>query len=197
MHWLKYWRLNYKRKNGKLGLSRREFAEMVRVPGTIANPKKEIGCSEVLIAILEGGGVTHPAIANRIAEVTGATQQQRDMLVNKIHRGTWTPAKIKPAKGRGGRKIEPMQPGYEPHNARPVVKVDCYGQALQIYASIREAAADAGCRSDTVRSRCERRLSKGTNEFQTRDFTWRYAAEWYAKDREARMSDIRNTGMRK
>jgi hypothetical protein len=193
MHWLEKWRRDFQRKDGGTGIGRDELAKMIHKPGTYANPASEINCSAVLIAILEGGGITHPEIANRIADITGATAQQRDMLVHEIHRGTYVPG-AKENRTKSGKRPAPTDPGYKPANAREVVRIDIFGRTER-YASVLDAAHAAGCSAGTVQTRCRRALSAKTNEFLIRDHTWRYADEWEAMTPEAQMDDLRSAGL--
>lgn len=184
MHWLKEWRLNYVHKDGRKGMSRLELACKVRNHNT--------GCSETLIAILEGGGITHPGIADRIAAVTGATQEQRDSIVHKRHRGKWAPKKIKQYSdfSSEGKKPQPMTPGYAPVNAREVVQIDKHGFEIGRFDSMSIAAANAGCSLTTVRNRCIRAMSRGTNEFYFYGCTFRFADEWDKMNLEQRRADL-------
>ena len=196
MHWLKEFRRNYQRKDGSTGITRREFAAMVRKRDTEAHPEQEIGCSEVLIAMLEElppdkGGVTHPAIADRIADITGATPQQRDMLVNPIHRGSYKP---RPAKPHG-----PKQPGGNADESssktRAVVQIAISGSEIARFPSESAAAKAAGCCRATVCNRVKRDIGNKTNEFATYGYTWRFADEWDAMTIEERLRDMYAAGM--
>lgn len=72
MHWITAYR-------EKMQIDRLRFARRAR-------------CSERLIFMLEEGQeITHPIIANRIAETCGATAAQRDSIVHEKHRGEWQP----------------------------------------------------------------------------------------------------------
>lgn len=190
MHWLKQYRMEH--PIGGKPMSCKELARRVKKPGTISNPGAEIGCSEVLIGILEGGGITHPLIANRIADICGATPQQRDMLVHKMHWGTYRPPRRRPQENKP--RLAPTDPGFKPANARAVVRIDMYFQCRR-FESIREAAMAEGCNESTVKVRCERALSGGTNEFLVRDHTWRYADEWEDMTVDERVQDLHNAGL--
>lgn len=176
MHWIEAWRNAYiNPKSGRKGLTREEFAAMVR--------NKRTGCSEVLIAIIENGGITHPKIANRIAKVTGATCEQRDSLVSKEHRDT------KPDRKR--RDPEDDMRGDNANTAlHPVVQLNTNGEIAAEYGSIRSAAAAMECSVGAIENRCRRRL-RHTDEFLPFGFTFRYADEWRQMDEKARMDDIR------
>lgn len=192
MHWLTEFRANYRNKDGSTGISRKELARMVRKPGTASRPESEIGCSEALIGILEGGGITHPLIADRIADVTGATSAQRDILVHKMHHGTYRPQKAQKREPR--KNLAPTDPDYKPVNARQVVRIDVLLQAKR-FASIREAAAAEGCNAETVRVRCDRALTVKQKELMVRDHTWRYADEWDSMSQDQRLEDMIQSGL--
>lgn len=179
MHWLKAWRLNYQRPDGRKGLSRKELARKVR--------NRDTGCSESLIEIIEGGGITHPGIANRIASVVGATAEQRDTMVHKKHRGTW-----KPGKGNRVKAVKaPLEREQTPENRRKVVQIGHGGWEMARYESMFEAAREVGCSCTAVMNRCKRRLQEKTNEFYFYNCTFRYADEWDAMSEKERLADLR------
>ena len=178
MHWLEKFRKDFRRPDGGKGISQEELAAMVRAAGT--------GCSEDIICIIEGGGITHPRIADAIAEVAGATRRQRDSLAHKKHHGTWTPPKKKRrAADAPVSKEKPPAP-----LERAVVMLDGQGTEFARFKSIGEAALAAGCKPKTVESRCERTLSKKVSEFVYREYTYRYADEWDAMSGTARAADM-------
>ena len=188
MHWLEEWRMNYRHRNGTTGISREEFAAMVR--------KRGVGCSEVLIAILERHekGITHPGIAEKIIDVVGGTQEQYDSIVHEIHRGK------RPMKKRRRRqeperekmlKPQPLSFGTIPPNARMVVKLDAYGNELERYASINEAAVDIQCSAASVHKRCHRRIANEI-EFNNYGCTFRFADEWDSMNPQQRADDMRS-----
>ena len=175
MHWLEKWRK-------EMQCSREQLA-------------KEVGCSEYLIWILENQrkGVTHKNIANRIAEITGATVKQRDSLVHKKHRGTWQP----PTKQTATRKAEinssPKQQSEDEHRIawkcsgfrRPVLQINLECKPVVRFESMREAA-ESICHPPTfVADRCRGKL-KG-NEFEPLGYTFRYEDEWNAEAAKALM----------
>lgn len=143
MHWLEEWRLNYRRKDGSVGMSREELAAKVR--------KRGVGCSEDLNAILERRekAVTHPRIADKIIDVVGGTQEQFDSIVAEIHRGK-----------RHGRRRERQEAN--PFNGsltrKPVVRLDASGNVLDRYASAAEAAKDMECTPGAIQKRCAPRI---------------------------------------
>ena len=187
MHWLKEYRMENR-------LSREQLAAKIRKPGKPNRPETAIGCSAVLIEILESGdprrGITHPEIANRIAEVTGATAAQRDSIVHAKHRGTWTPKRKQKAEPPKEKEPTAVAPGTAPENARMVVRIDWGGYETGRYISQSDAALATGCSVMTVHNRCARKLKPGTAEFRPYGYTFRYAEEWDAMDETARMADL-------
>lgn len=184
MHWIRQFRENYIRKDGGKGISRKELATMVRNHNT--------GCSEVLIAILEGGGITHPGIAQRIAKVTGCTAEQYNGMVHKMHRGGWKPEKMRRYSEirQGPRPVQPMTPGMLPSNARSVVILNRAGVEIGREESMTAAAERAGRHVSFVQRRCDRRLKHSTDEFKETDCTFRFADEWDAMDPQQREADM-------
>lgn len=188
MHWLKAWRLAYIRPDGKQGLSRKELAQMVRQRRTARHPEQEIGCSERLIEILEGGGITHPEIADRIAQLTGASIEQRNGLTHKKH---WLNELPEPPRRAAERKRKPgAERSLPPANRREIVKINMLGEELARFRSIKDAAKADGCASTTVFRRCRRKLEKGENEFLNYGCSWRYAKIWDAMQLEERKADL-------
>lgn len=181
MHWLKKFRLNYVKKDGTKGISREQLAAMVKL--------KYGECSAVLIGIVEGGGITHPNIADQIAIVAGATARQRNSMVHKNYRGGWEPPK---RRSEYKRPPQPLVPNIIPDHARRVVAIDTAGKEIDRYESERAAADAAGCTSTTVSNRCRRSIAARTGEFGSYGCTWRFADEWDAMSELARAADIEN-----
>lgn len=174
MHWLEKWRKDHQ-------MSREIFAQQVNV-------------SEELIWILENmeKGVTHPKIADAIADYTGATPQQRDSIVHKKHHGTYKPnprAKRFDARSIPKRKEKPK---IKKQYRRPVVAVNMAAVEMGRYPSI-IAAADAHlpCTATTVTNRCARKLSPSVNEFMPYGVTFRYADEWDMMPERLREDDMK------
>lgn len=184
MHWLTKWRREYVRKDGRKGIGRDELAKLVR--------NRDTGCSAVLIGIVEGGGVTHPEIAKRIAKVTGATVEQYNSMVHKIHHGGYIPnAPRKYSEFKTGpRMAQPLTPGLIPDNARAVVCIDPFGNEIGRHVSLMEAARAQGCSTGAVENRCHHRTSKNTNEFKLLERTFRFADEWDKLSREDQLSQL-------
>lgn len=183
MHWLKKFRRDYVKKDGTQGIDREVFASMVR--------RRGVGCSAVLIGIVEGGGITHPNIANKIAIVAQATPEQRDSMVHPDRRGGWNPPKPK-RRSEYEKPLPPMALNVIPDNARRVVMIDIAGKEIARFESMSDAAEAVGCSVPTVRNRCCRAVSGGTGEFRFYDCTWRFAQEWDSMSESARIADIEN-----
>ena len=183
MHWLEKFRKSCPNPRGGKGISRAELAAMVRL--------KHGKCSAVLIGILENGGITHPNIADKIAELTGASVRRRNSMVHESHRGNWrppAPERRSEAK-RKGKPSNPRTLNIIPENARRVVALDIAGKELGRFKSMNGAAQIVGATSTAVRNRCMRLVSGHTNEFKAFDCTWRFADEWDAMSPELRTAD--------
>lgn len=169
MHWIEEWRhLN--------DVTREELGNKTR-------------CSAALIATLEeqNNAVTHPCIADRIADITEATMEQRDSIVPKKYRGTWTPGE-RPVRRRA--QSEGQKPSAVPYNARGVVCLDRDGRELGRYQSCREAAEQMGCGKSFVYQHCGRKNVKKNELFLT-GYTFRYADEWDGMSAAEREADLR------
>lgn len=153
----------------------------------------EAGCSETLIGIVIGGGVTHPTFADRIADLLDCTPAQRDGMVNKIHHGTWVPgATLRRKKRRAKQELPPPQP--RPCNqerCRETVVIGPEGREIRRYTSAVETAMAVGCSETYVRNRLCHRLSPGVNEFRPYGYTFRLAEEWDALGTQARQEQMR------
>lgn len=156
----------------KRGWSKKKLADMAE-------------CSEILIGIIEhpdGQGITHPLIANRIAEICGATAKQRDELVHKIHHGTWQPS----GKSQKRGKRKPVVTG----QTLAVVKIDPNGNILARYASL-AYAGKVNCIDDGKIAKYCRRQQKNKDEFKEfGGFTFRFAHEWDYMDKGEQLADI-------
>ena len=182
MHWLTKWRREYRRKDGRTGISKEELAKMVR--------NRDTGCSAVLIGIVENGGITHPEIARRIAKVTGATTEQYNSMVHKMHHGGYVPSAPRKA-AEFKSKPQPLTPGVIPENAREVVCIDVAGNVIARYPSLAEAARSQKCSIGAVTNRCCCKISKHTSEFKLLDrITFRFADEWDSLSREERLKRL-------
>ena len=121
--------------------------------------------TDTLIHILERSKVprTHPIIADAIAAACEATQEQRDSIVDEKHRGVVVKAKPR------GEPVTAQNGDYS------VVMVDMHGNVLRQYGSARTAAIYGEMCDDSIQRRCNHKIK---NEFDGRDYTYRYAAYW-------------------
>lgn len=168
MHWLKAWREAH-------GIEREDFARLVEV-------------SEPLIAILENqNGITHPLIADTIADCTGATSAQRDSLVHKKHHGTYKPNPRHSAEKLQKRRLKKTTPA----NTRAIVALNIAGDIDGIYDSADDAAAaHAPCSVRSVLNRCERKMGEKTDEFYPYFVTFRFLDEWSCMTQDQRDVDM-------
>lgn len=149
-------------------------------------PKQELSemtmCSERLIEILlcNPGAVTHPNIADRIADYTGATSEDRDVFVTAQYKGTYVPNQ---------RVSRYKYSGSKPWNAREVVTVGRDGNVITRYASSVDAALRHGCSSVTVKSRCYRN-NWLEDEFERTGVTFRWADEWDEMPHDERVANL-------
>lgn len=156
-------------------------------------------CGEFLLYMIDRcKWVTHPVIADRIAEVCGATPEQRDQIVPERHRGTWAmPAKPyrregvmpSPTHGLRAQTVEEMlaqQAAIEPAR-RAVVRVDRDGAELDRYDSVQEATLVSGKLQGYIVDRCRRRIKQ---EFRRGPDTFRWADEWDTMNAAQRADDL-------
>jgi len=142
--------------------------------------------SDTLIHILECSkdAVTHPVLANAIAEVCGATAEQRDMIVTKEHRGEWTPPKRK-----GGTPVFRPKRKAPNNGSRAVVKIDRYGNTVGWFESVKNAGMREQLGEGAIRDRCKRRMEYDITP--NCPYTYRYAGEWTGMTGEDKLKDIR------
>ena len=204
MHWIKKFRTEYRRKDGKTGISQAEFAKMVRRckvycvrEGSKRKRLRTVGCSEALIEIVENGGVTHPNIAEAIATVCGATEEQKRSLMHEKHWGgykeavtpqPWAEMEIVPRKKEKKQKKEDQKAING--NCKAVVQIDRQGNVIKRYDAMSEAAKDAHIALSSVSLRCNHLIGDETDEFSTRGCTWRFEAEWSALNEEQRNNEL-------
>ena len=173
------WIEDYRRKEG---LELDEFARRVNRHSRKMNPPLLCTVTDELIYILERDkkSKTHPLIANSIAEVCGATVEQRDSIVAEIHRGTWSPDTQK--------QVVIPEPKKHVNGAMPVVKVDLHGNIIAYFESVMDAGVQEPHSTDYVRKRCKRRVEY---EFTPeRPYTYRYESEWREMTPEQRIKDL-------
>ena len=160
-----------------------EFARYVNHVGRRMRPALHCHVSDTLIHMLEcdASCVTHPRIANAIAIACEATAKQRDMLVNECHYGEWTPEMSSTIIRTGKKSRE--------DNSRAVVKIDRYGNTLEWFRSVADAARSCGHSEDTVRRRCGRRVPYDITT--PMPYTFRFDAEWSRMTSAEKIADIK------
>lgn len=141
-----------------------------------------VKCSEATIwnLIFCNGYITHPGIADRIADYVGATSEQRDSIVHASKRGSYVPNR--------SCKLEFVSKAFP--GSKEVVALDRVGLEVMRFPSIAEAAKKFKTSSNSVSTRCRRKGSASCDEFLSCGFTFRYAAEWDAMGENERKTDI-------
>ena len=177
------------------GLSVAQLGAVIRKAGARMDPPLRV--SDVLLENLEmrRGYRTVPKLANLIAEVCGATAQQRDALVLKKHRGKWVPKPGATWTPPEPEKPKPPTPPKEPTSkawSRPVVCLDRVGNVMRRFPSIQAAAELMGTSKDNVARRVMRRFA--SDEFGLLGYTFRLEDEWKAMSAEERREDMRRAG---
>ena len=205
------WLTEFREANG---LSLEALGKAVRRAGAKLDPPVKVSDTLLERLEIEPKFRTVPKIADLIAEVCGATAEQRDALVLEHYKGTWKPKR----KGTGtagkktgtssvtasgcatfprGEGLGTAEEATDRHtraenSCRPVVAVDRAGFALFRFASVHNAAARCGVTHKAVYPRCMRRL--GRDEFALLGFTFRYADEWDAMTDAQRRADVQGQG---
>ena len=154
------------------------------------NIARAVNCSEYLIWILvnQNGGITHPEIANAIADYIGATAEERDSIVAMEHRGKW-----KPNTNRAFFEPDSSWQLVPRHgNGKSVVVVDRVGEVIARYSSITTAASRMRVDNGLVSRRCNHIGSDLRDEFEPNSFTFRFADEWDVLTPEERRANVRN-----
>ena len=145
--------------------------------------------SEHLLWILQNqrGGITHPNIADRIADYIGSTPAERDTIVHRRHRGTYIPNPKNPGLKRNKPKpSEPWRPGTD---TCAVVAIDENGKEVARYSSMNNAAVTFGCDYSAVRHRCDKTITY-SDEFTSLGISFRYYGEWKNLSAAERKEDI-------
>jgi len=172
MHWIQKWRDEFGMSHGRMAIL--------------------VGCGSKLLDMIEHGAITHPNFANRIADLCGATAEQRDGLVHEKHRGKWKPNEGRTEKLQAYAKA--MAGGRKPQRTaragRAVVKIDREGNVLERYPSIADATAANGNKEGFAQLRCSRKTGPTVDEFFPYGYSYRYAADWDMMGREQRLADI-------
>ena len=175
------WIEDYRTANG---MELDEFARAVNKYGhTEATPTLICTITDTLVHLLEIGSITHPRIANVIAEFCGASAEQRDMIVHKDHHGEWQPNQPVALANPCAVRFNNSQSG-----AKPVVKINISGNVVAAYESVVEAARHEDVNEHNIRSRCKRRAKHELTV--DHPYTFRYQAEWIAMSREEQLKDI-------
>ena len=153
-----------------------EFARRVNQVGRHMKPPLWGTVTDTLIYAIERNKVprTHPRIADAIAAVCGATEEQRDSIVDKKHHGTMVRVSIS-ANAVNTRRDS------------AVVKLDANGDVVARYITVQAAEKCERLSADGIRERCKRRIK---NEFQPYSYTYRYEREWDKMTAEERRDDI-------
>ena len=191
--WIEEFRMRY-------NLDRYEFARRVRVLGARKRPDRPIGCTEALVYMLERSSrpVTHPTIANLLAEACGATAEQRDEIVPKKYRGGWkgdgVPRCLKGCEWTLGKAREAAPgPRDQPYwrrgisGRRSIVKIDANGNVLERYVSLTQATALCGQSMNSIGERARKCVR---NEFTPGGHSFRFAEEWDNLTPEERRKDM-------
>ena len=181
MHWLEKFRSRCIRRDGKRGISRQEFAAMVKLENGV--------CSEKLIEIIEEGGATCPNIAKAIADLTHATHQQHASMLSEARRAGFEAPKPR-RRSECKKKPQPLTPDIIPDTARRVVKLNRDGKITAIFESSKAAAEQAGVAYCTVYSRCARIIGSTVDEFKKCGCTWRFEEEWKTMSRDVQLLDM-------
>lgn len=180
------------------GLELDQLGQQIRKLGARQEPPLRV--SDVLLYRLETDPNfrTVPKLADLIAEACGATARQRDALVLKKYRGTWTPPKrrraVKPAPPKPVAAApappppRPAPPRNNFHNPREVVQIDRNGVEMARFRSCNFAAVHTGVTENQVTRRCHRRHR--SDEYKGIGYTFRFAAEWDAMTAEQRRQDV-------
>ena len=161
-----------------------DFARRVNHVGRKIHSPWYCTVTDQLIHILEISKEprTQPDIADAIATVCGATQEQRDSIVAPQHRGGWEPTKNPYSWRDQPTVIKPST------SAFAVVMVGRDARILKRYKSAREAAKYGDLGEDAIKKRCQRKVP---NEFTyARQYTYRYAKDWDCLSRAAKMKDL-------
>ena len=204
MHWIERFRKEYQRRDGRKGISQDELAKMVRKckvycvrEGSKRKKLRTVGCSEALIEILEHGGITHPNIAEAIATVCGATEEQKNGLMHEKHWNgykdmitptPWGEITITPKPKE--KKLKTDDPNWIDGKCKAVVQLDRGGNVIKRYDSMSEASKDAKLALSSVSLRCNHQIGDETDEYMARGCTWRFESEWNALTEEQKKNEI-------
>lgn len=188
------WIEEYRKKHG---MTLEVFGKMVRWMGEKRKEGWKMRVSDQLIYILETRpkAVTHPNIADLLAEACGATPRQRDMIVAAKHRGTWRGTRRPDAAKLLGtlEKPKPAERAYEKvvraYKGRRVVKLNRQGRVVERFDGVASAAIHDGVDKSIIANRCHR-LLKG-DEFKLNGHTYRFEDEWDRTDPKRAAAELR------
>lgn len=209
MHWIEKYRINYTDKFGRKGLTQEALAKMVRRQkvycvreGSKRKKLRTVGCSERLIEILEHGGITHPNIAEAIATVCGATEDEKNSIIHEKHRNGYvdsagprlwsemTLINTKKKKEKEKPKPKKEDPNYVDGKCKAVVQLDRAGNVEKRFTMMSDAAKENGVALSTVSLRCNHQIGNTTDEYSTCGRTWRFEDEWNALNEEQRKEEL-------
>lgn len=168
------WIEDYRKANN---LELDEFARRVNQVGRKMRPPLYGTVTDTLIHVIECSRTprTHPRIADAIAAVCGATEEQRDSIVDKSHHGTMVKVSVV-ASGIGHVSRE-----------KAIVKIDPDGNVVARYINLITAEKCEKYTRDSIRERCKRQIK---NEFYPFPYTYRFEREWEAMTEQERQDDI-------
>ena len=174
------------------GMTLEELGGVIRYYGKRRKPALRV--SDTLLEWLEGvpGYRTVPALADLIAEVCGATPQQRDELVLEKYRGTWrgtgTPLEPPAKQARAARK-RAVRLTWRGEPVKAVVAIDRGGNILARYPNVTNLSAHSGLHTTSIRRRCDGKTAG--NEFLRYGLTYRYQDEWEKLTEEEKREELR------
>jgi len=192
MHWLEEWM----RSECSIATKKNPCGDCTELCAPCMILSQETGAyvSTIKKLALEPDFITGAALANRIAQATGATADQRDMLVNPIHHGEWKPDRRKRrlAKIAASGAREPAAKAGEGESFRAIVMIDTTGRELKRFAGMAEARVYGDRNYIGITNRCDRKLAPGTDEFLPHGTTYRWADEWDGLTDAEKQADIQN-----
>lgn len=174
----------------RMGLELYQLQQIINVYNRQIPGHNRIYVSEQLLYILENikNPVTHPYIANLIADVCEATREQRDSIVSEKYRGKWKPSdKSKKRVQKAveiirtnnyetyiavNREVENEEPNpvymdYDmteysqyPANRRGVVMINKDGEEVDRFNSLKDAEYMCGIGRNSIARRCLRQTMR-------------------------------------
>ena len=143
---------------------------------------EKAGCGEHIIWMLMfmNGCVIHHKIADRLANVCGATLEERDSIVSERRMGKWFNEIAQEKRKRPS-----------PVNAKSVLAVDRLGNVIQRFNCMDDAMKLVKCSYGTLAGYCNGQAATD-DEFKRWGFTFRYAADWDDMTPEERLRNIQD-----